>query len=148
MKPSTYLEVICMPHLHAFEADPTAISKAWSAVVSLGQFADYLAADRNISKGAARKLIEAVFPNFDLVSDIANASKHFELSDPRRTSRPGYSIAHLKIGKSAAFTDGTFFSDGTSWLESTEVVRADFSGDYVDLLYLCRSCFASIETIA
>jgi len=112
MKPSTYLEVICKPHLHAFEADPTAISKAWSAVVSLGQFADYLAADRNISKRAARKLIESVFPKFDLVSDIANASKHFELSDPTRTSRAGYSITHLKIGKSAAFTDGTFFSDG------------------------------------
>jgi len=109
MKPSTYLEVICMPLLHAFEADPTEISKASSAVVSLGQFADYLAADRNISKRAARKLIRAVFPQFDLVSDIANASKHFELTDPQKTSRPGYSITHLKIGKSAAFTDGTFF---------------------------------------
>jgi hypothetical protein len=148
MKPSTYLEVICAPHLQAFEADPTAISKAWGAIVSLGQFADYLAADRNITKRAARKLIEAVFPQFDLVSDIANASKHFELSDPTRTSRAGYSIAHLKIGKSAAFSDGTFFSDGTSWVQSTDVVRADFANDYVDLLHLCRSCFASVRTIA
>jgi hypothetical protein len=107
-----------------------------------------LTVDQQISKTAARKRIEAVFPQFDLDGDVGNAVKHLELNDPRRTSRPGYSISHLKIGPSAAFDDGSYFSDGTSWAESEDVVRADFSADYVDLLHLCKACLASLETIA
>jgi hypothetical protein len=126
MKPTEYLDVICKPLVLAFREDPAAISKAWAAVVALGQFADYLAAHRQISKREARALVEAIFPRFDLISDIGNASKHFELTDSRRTSRPGYSISHLKIGRGAAFSDGSFYSDGSSHSDSNDVVRADY----------------------
>jgi hypothetical protein len=148
MKATEYLEVICKPLVFAFCQDPTAVSKAWAAVVALGQFADYLAANRQISKREARSLVEAIFPRFDLISDIGNASKHFALDDPRRTSRPGYSISHLKVGPSAAFSDGSFYSDGSSHAESDDVIRADYGREYVDLQHLCSDCLSALATIS
>jgi len=148
MTPNDYLNLICRPHVEAFASDPTCLSKAWAAVVSLGQFTDYLAAGLGISKTAARKKIKSAFPQFDLVSDVGNASKHFELHDPRRTNRPGFSIGHLKIGKSAAFSDGSFFSDGSSFAEHPNVVRADFANEHTDMVHLCKTCLACLETVA
>ena len=147
MRPSEYLSAICRPLVFAFREDPAAISKAWAAVVALGQFADYLAAHRQISKRDARSLVEAIFPRFDLISDVCNASKHFELTDPRRTARPGYSISHLRVGRGAAFSDGTFYSDGSSHSDSPDVVRADYGSEHVDLQHLCADCLSALETI-
>jgi hypothetical protein len=72
MKATEYLDVICKPLVLAFREDPTAVSKAWAAVVALGQFADYLAAHRQISKREARALVEAIFPRLETWQAVRN----------------------------------------------------------------------------
>lgn len=148
MTPKAYLDLICRPHVEALASDPTSPHKAWAAVVSLGQFADYLATHRGISKAAARKDIQSAFLQYDLVSDAGNASKHFELDDPKRTTRLGFSIGHFKVGRSAAFSDGSYFSDGTSFSEHPDVLRVEFQAEQTDLVHLCSACLTVLETKA
>ena len=147
MTPDDYINLICKPHVEEFATNPTSIAQAWAAVVSLGQFGDYLAAHRGISKTQARSIIRDKFSQYDLVIDIANASKHFEVDDPNRTNRPGFSVGHLRIGKSSAFSDGSFFSDGTSFAEHPDVIRADYQNEHHDLLHLCESCLETLRQL-
>jgi hypothetical protein len=146
MGPTEYLNSICRPLVAAFRDDPTEISKAWAAVVALGQFADYLAMHRQISPKDARALIETKFHGFDLVYDICNASKHFRL-EKKSTSRRGFSISHLTVGPGAAFRDGPFYSDGSSHSDSEDVLRADYGSEHVDLQHLCTDCLSALTTI-
>ena len=136
MTPREYLELVCIPNLDDFIQHPTSFRHAWAATVSLFHFRDYLAADRLEPVGAIASEIERDFPPFKAVADIANASKHFTLD---RGTRLGLSATNLKIGRGAAFSDGSYYSDGTSHSDAPDVVRVEFNGEYIDVLHLCRS---------
>ncbi|WP_271588792.1 hypothetical protein [Bradyrhizobium sp. CCBAU 53415] len=77
------------------------------------------------------------------LADIANASKHFVLDRGRRT---GLSADHFEIGKGAAFSDGSYFCDGTSFSDIPDVVRVQFRGELIDVLHLCREALAFFRT--
>jgi hypothetical protein len=145
MTPQEFLDLICRPNVLAFEGEPTSISKAWSAVVALGQFADCYAKDRGITVLTARADIEKEFRRFGLLTDVSVANKHFEVKR-KQSGRMGLSIKHQGIGKGAAYSDGTYHSDGTSFAEHPDVVRIDFGSEHVDLLHLCVSCLAALDS--
>jgi hypothetical protein len=151
MTPRIFLDLICRPHVEAFAADPTSSHKEWAAVVALGQFVDYLAAGRGaISRQevqATRRGLEAAIPQLGLISDVANVNKHVRL-DGQKRRRAGLSIHHIGEGKAAAFSDGSFFSDGSSFAEHRDVIRTDFQGEHLDLVHLCTSCLAVLDAIA
>jgi len=144
--PGEFLEQVCSPNVDEFIAEPTSLRRAWSAVIALFHFEDYLAEARGLGKlrKPLREEIDREFYNFPAVRDIANASKHFVLRNPG--SRRGLSIVDVKIGSAAAFDDGSYFSDGTSFAEHDDVVRLEFRGELIDVVHLCKSCLSYLRT--
>ena len=146
MLPSEYLEKICRPLFDEFEREPATMHRAWAAIVALAHFADYLARSRNIRICDARKEVSSSFPNFDLITDIANASKHVVLDRGGR-KREGYSVENIQSGPEAAFTDGTYFSDNTAFSDAKIVLVSNFNEEQVDLVHLCSSCLTSLTRL-
>lgn len=144
MTPKEYLRDICEPCVAEFAADPTSIRRAWVAVIALLHFEDYLARYRKSKIRPIRDELIRGFGHFQVIEDIGNASKHFEreASSPRR----GLSVRDYRIGKAAAFSDGSYWSDGSSWAESPDVVRIEFNGEIVDVLHLCQACLKYLES--
>jgi hypothetical protein len=103
-----------------------------------------LAKERGTSLAAVRDEFEAEFPEFKVLADIANASKHFELD--RSGPRQGLSAVDFHIGRGAAFSDGTYWRDGTTDTGAPDVVRMEFGAERIDLLNLCGRCLAYLET--
>lgn len=145
MTPKEYLNDICKPNVDDVIRDPTSVRRAWVAVVSLLHFADYLAAHRGRIIADVRAELCSGFPNFQLIEDIGNASKHFKRE---RGRRKGLSATHIGIGPGAAFSDGTYFSDGTSFADADDVVRVEFRREIIDVVHLCRECLTFLMTKA
>jgi hypothetical protein len=147
MTPREYLDEICEPFVKDFIGSPTSVRHAWAATIALFHFEDYLASAMGLvvkkDREELRAQLEADFPDFSIIRDIANANKHFALNRGRRT---GLSTHHIKVGASAAFSDGTYFSDGTSFAEHEDVVRIEFQGEIVDLMHLCERCLVYLRS--
>ncbi|RZN16229.1 hypothetical protein [Bradyrhizobium sp. Leo121] len=143
MTPQRYIEQICQPNFDEFAAEPTSIRRAWSTATALFHFIDCLAVQRGQRTSIIRDEVEAGFPQFQALADIANSSKHFELD---RGSRKGLSVEDFKIGRGAAFSDGSYFSDGTSFSDAPDVIRIEFKGEQIDVLTLCRQALAHLKT--
>lgn len=137
MTPRQFLAEVCAPSVCELNGEPTSVRRAWLAVVSLFHLSDYLAADCGEALGRVRQRIYDDFPNFRLVRDIANASKHFEVD---RGPFSGLSAHHVTTGHGAAFSDGSYYSDGTSHSDAPIVVRVEFNGHIVDIPHLCSEC--------
>lgn len=123
--------------------EPTSLRRAWVATIALFHFADYVAAARSTSLTSVRSEFYREFPKFKHVRDLANASKHFELD---QGIRKGLSSRHSEIGPEAAFSDGSYYSDGTSHSDAGNVVRVKFRGELVDVPHLCRECLSYLQT--
>ncbi|MDP3552634.1 hypothetical protein [Methylocystis sp.] len=137
MNAEKYLEEICRPNFKEFSDDPTSLRRAWSATAALYHFVDYLADQHGMNVSLVKKKIMVVFPRLGALRDVTNAFKHCEV-ELGSSSRLGLRAEHSLIGKGAAFSDGTYFSDGTSFAEVPEVIRVEFNGEFIDLLWLCR----------
>jgi uncharacterized protein YfiM (DUF2279 family) len=84
--------------------------------------------------------------NFSMIFAIASAAKHLEAQDKRHSALIGLRADSADIGMSAAFTDGTYFSDGTSWNDMPNVVRVKKpDGMPIDVLWLVKTVSATIE---
>jgi hypothetical protein len=143
--PREYLDIICRPSFEEFRAEPSSIRKAWIAAAALYHFADYFEKSRNEEKATIRKRLADAFPKFQQLADIANASKHLELD---RGPRTGLAARHFGIGNRAAFSDGTYFSDGTTLSGAREGIRVEFNGDIIDVLWLSEAALAAWEKVA
>jgi hypothetical protein len=93
------------------------------ATIALLHFADYLAQHRHVDVSIAQTELLNEFPSFDAIQDIGIANKHFVRSHKR--SRKGLSVQNYTTGPAAAFDDATYFDGGTSWFESSDVVRIE-----------------------
>jgi hypothetical protein len=79
------------------------------------------------------------------LSALANTAKHFRL-DHKRHERIGLSTDDFKVGRGAAFSDGSYYSDGASHSDAIRVIRIEFQGEQIDVLHLCRAAIAFLET--
>ena len=146
MTPRDYLDQIARPSIEDFRHHPTSIRHAWTAAAALFHFRDWLAKDRGAEPSVVQAEFEVGFPQFRAIADIANASKHFKLdhSGPRK----GLSTQHFRAGRGAAFSDGTYYSDGSTHSDAPDVIRMEFSGERIDVLNLCRQAFTFLQTKA
>jgi hypothetical protein len=82
------------------------------------------------------------------VRDIAVLAKHQWL-DPKRSGNRGRDLIsqnHLEAGAGAAFDDGTYWSNGTSWIDTSNVVRVrDDHGALFDVLFCVQDAVAAIR---
>jgi hypothetical protein len=145
MTPSEYLDQICRPSLTEFVREPTSVRRAWASAAALFHFADCLAVHRGQSIGLIRTELDSEFLDFPALADIANASKHFLLD---RGSRVGLSAVHFRVGRGAAFSDGSYYSDGSSHSDAPDVIRVEFQGKQIDVLHLCEEALTFLESKA
>jgi hypothetical protein len=143
MTPKTYFDEICRPALQDFIENPTSLRHAYCAVTNLYHLQDWIARFRGVKISDVREELQRDFPNIQALADIANASKHFELD---RGPRKGLRASDLRTGSGAAFDDGTYFDDGTSFANIPDVIRIEFNGDLIDVLHLCKTAAAFLET--
>lgn len=143
MKPRQFFEEICEPSVKDLINEPSR-RRAWVAIIALFHFSDYLAASRATTLKSVKAEFYSEFPRFELVRDIANASKHFKLN--REGSRKGLSVKHTTIGTGAAFSDETNYSDGTSHIDDADVVRVEFRGELIDVIGICKECLEYLRT--
>jgi hypothetical protein len=85
MTPREYLEVICAPSVDEFKGDPISLRRAWTALVTLVHFADYLAGHRQQEIEVVLRELENDVPGFGIIRDAANAGKH-RVADRRKPS--------------------------------------------------------------
>ena len=123
MKPTIYFSEFLVPSIKDFEMEPQNVRRAYLACLVSYHFADV--AHVHLKRGKSLKDVRAEIADistaFWAIEGIANMAKHIELLDKKLRVRPIIGSAH--VGASAAFTDGTYGSDGTSWTDSKAVVR-------------------------
>lgn len=139
MKPAEYFRELIEPTLAEFENDSTSVRRAFAASVFTYHFADAAAVYLSRKREHIEVDLERLTPAFGLIRAIANMSKHLVLDPKRNKGRPMPKIRDTHIGPAAAFTDGSYWSDGTSWTDSKDVVRIrDDSGKLVDIAWCLR----------
>jgi hypothetical protein len=143
MTPSDYVTSIVDPTIAEFEAEPTSVRRAYQACAATWHFADCVKEATSLELHKIRADLEAKCGTFNMIGDLANLSKHFRL-DPRR-NRVLITLSDIHVGPAAAFTDGSYWSDGTAWTDSPDVVRAAKGGQPVDVLHCVRLARAAIR---
>jgi hypothetical protein len=133
MKPSDYMTGFVDPTIAEFEAEPNSVRRAYLACVVTWHFADCVKEATSLELQKVREDLEAKCGTFNMIGALANLSKHFRL-DPRR-NRVLIDSSDIHVGPAAAFTDGSYWSDGTAWMDSPDVVRATKGGQPVDVLH-------------
>jgi hypothetical protein len=142
MHPRDYFHDLIEPTLAEFEAEPTNIRRGYSACLFTYHFADAAAAHTGRKQFEIVKELAKIAPVYEVVQGIANMAKHIELTRGKVQPR----IADTHTGSEAAFTDGTFWDDGTSWTDSEEVVRTrDSRGHPIDVRWCVREARQAIE---
>lgn len=109
-------------------------------------FADVVAHVRGKTAHEIAAEISDKIPEFHTIRAIANAGKHVELKRHPKSELIGLRAEHLVKGKAAAFSDGAYFGDGTTFsdMPDTVVVETPDSNMH-DVLSLCFSVLRSLE---
>jgi hypothetical protein len=142
MKVDEYWARIVKPLIGRFELEPTSIDLAFAACIAVYHVKDYLPLQPDIKNSWLINDND----NFSIIFAVASAAKHLEAQDVRHSALVGLRADSADIGKSAAFTDGTYFSDGTSWSDMPNVVRVRKpDGTPIDVLWLVKTVSATIE---
>ncbi len=142
MQVNEYWSRIVRPLIGRFELEPTSIELAFAACIAVYHVKDYLPLKLDLRYSW---LIDDN-DNFSMIFAIASAAKHLEAQDKRHSALIGLRADSADIGLSAAFTDGTYFSDGTSWNDMPNVVRVKKpDGMPIDVLWLVKTVSATIE---
>ncbi|WP_288757095.1 hypothetical protein [uncultured Brevundimonas sp.] len=108
--PEVYLAELAEPLCRRFEAEPASFDLAIASCIILYHYADVVAHVRAEKAPAMADEIAQVVPAFHTIRAIANAGKHVELKRHPVKALVGLRAEHLTRGKSAAFSDGSFFS--------------------------------------
>jgi hypothetical protein len=91
---------------------------------------DHIAHEHNRDISDISKELIDIAPHFRWISDVANLAKHAELDTRRYKKRTIFTtFKAIHHGPSAAFSDGTYWDDGSSWTDATETVRVLYSDD-------------------
>lgn len=143
--PQVYLDELAGPLCRRFETEPTAYDLAISTCIILYHFSDVVAHVRSSKPHDVAEEIAAKIPAFHTIRAIANAGKHVELERHPKSELVGLRAEHLVRGKGAAFSDGSYYSDGTTRSDAREtVVVVTPDGKKHDLLHVCVSVLAAL----
>ena len=144
--PQVYMDELASPLCCGFEADPSAYDLAISICIILYHFADVVAHVRSGTPHATAEEIAAKVPAFHTVRAIANAGKHVELTRHPNSELIGLRAEHLIRGRGAAFSDGTYYSEGTTHSDARETVVVETpDGKKHDVLHVCTSVLAALK---
>ena len=144
--PEVYLSELARPLCERFEAERTAYDLAISSCIILYHFADVVAHVRGQQPHEVATEIANKIPEFHTIRAIANAGKHVELTRHPKSELVGLRAEHLIKGKAAAFGDGTYFSDGTTFSNMPDTVVVETpDGHTHDVLHICIFVLRSLE---
>lgn len=145
------------PSVVAWRASPTDLRLAKHAAISLNQLADYFFHDfhndaphRVFHKKTVnrfRRELGVIFPNFNLIRDVAEAHKHVELnrSDRVLTSTGQTTVGSLGYGE-AEFGIGTYGGAPEVVIELDSRVQRHFSAAVADVEIMWESLLAEADT--
>jgi hypothetical protein len=146
--PRVYIEELASPLCKRFKAEPTSYDLAISTCIIIYHFADVVAHVRGMQPHEAADLITRRVPNFSTIRALANAGKHVELTRHPDKSLVGLRAEHLIRDKGAAFSGGSYLSDGTTSEEMGEtVVVTTPDGVKHDVLSTCLSVLDEISKV-
>lgn len=144
--PEVYISDLAQPLCRRFQAEPTSYELAISTCIILYHFADVVAHVRDAKAHKIADEIAATIPGFHTIRAIANAGKHVELTRHPKSEFVGLRAEHLIRGKGAAFSDGTYISDDTTFSDMPEtVVVKTPDGRMHDVLHLCVSVLDGLK---
>jgi hypothetical protein len=144
MTPAEYITIVCEPEVAALVDDPTSVRRAMVAAIVLFHVCDHLGEGDEQKTKATKANIGLAFPQFQGVADIANASKHAVRSSG---ARKGLSVGDMRVGRAAAFSDGSYYSDGSTHSDAPDVIRVEFNGEQIDVVHLCKRFLAHIQAL-
>lgn len=143
MTPESYFNDIVLPNVAEFRESPSDIRRALNSAITLHHLSDIYCASRGIPKelGTFRKKIdEKCNGQYKILRAVANCAKHYELTVKER---PAMTLTDIKKQKEPPFSDGTYFSDGTAWTDSPDIVVVNLNDDTaVSLLAVIESVVA------
>ena len=143
--PEVYLAELAEPLCRRFEAEPTSYDLAIASCIILFHYADVVAHVRAGKAPAIADQIALAVPAFHTVRAIANAGKHVELTRHPVTALIGLRAEHLTKGKGAAFSDGSFFAEGSTWSDMAETIVVETpDGMKHDVLHVCTTVLAAL----
>lgn len=144
--PKVYLEELARPLCNRFAAEPESYELAISSCIIIYHFADVLGYVREKPPHEACSIIIEKIPKFETIQALANAGKHVELTRHKNKALVGLRAEDITRGKAAAFSDGAYFSDGSSWAEMpVTVVVTTPDGNKHDVLHTCLEVLEALE---
>lgn len=144
--PKVYLSELAEPLCRRFEAEPTSYELAIASCIMLFHYADVVAHVRRQTPYDIAGEIAVAVPAFHTVRAIANAGKHVELTRHPVSELIGLRAEHLNRGKGAAFSDRSFYSDGTSHSDAAETIVVETpDGQKHDVLHVCRAVLGGLK---
>jgi hypothetical protein len=144
--PQVYISDLAEPLCRRFQAEPTSYDLAISSCIILYHFADVVAYVRSVKPRKVADEIAEQIPAFHTVRAIANAGKHVELTRHPRSELVGLRAEHLIRGKGAAFSNGTYYSDGSTHSDELETVVVETpDGVKHDVLHICLSVLDALK---
>lgn len=144
--PEVYLSDLAQPLCSRFETEPTSYDLAIASCIILYHFSDVVAHVRGKQPHDIAVEIAERIPEFHTIRAIANAGKHVELTRHPKPELIGLRAEHLVKGKTAAFSDGSFFSDSTTYSDMSETVLVQTpDGNTHDVLLICTSVLKSLK---
>lgn len=144
--PEVYISDLAEPLCRRFQAEPISYDLAIANCIILYHFADVVAYVRGAKAHEIADEIAKQIPAFHTVRAIANAGKHVELTRHPKSELVGLRAEHLIIGKSAAFSDGAYYSDGSTHSDARETVVVETpDGEKHDVLHICVSVLDALK---
>jgi hypothetical protein len=133
------------PLVSRFNMEQQSIHLAFAACVAVGHVSDYLN-DAQTSPKSPRDWLSFENERYIALRAICDAAKHGEASHKQHGLYLGTNIDDFHVGSAAAFSDGSFFSDDSSWSESADVVRIRIPHmGLVDVSWLLQEVADKIE---
>lgn len=144
--PEVYISELAEPLCRRFQAEPTSYELAISSCIVLYHFADVVAYVRSAKPHAIADEIAKVIPDFDTIRAIANAGKHVELTRHPKSELVGLRAEDLVRGRGAAFSDGSYYCDGSTHSDAPDTVVVETpDGRKHDVLHLCVSVLRALS---
>lgn len=128
-----YFHVVVCEAIDACAQNQSSLWHAYAACTLTYHLHEHIAASFGVSATAILNEIKAEFPEMHELQAIATASKHGKSSN-KNHKYIGLTLSDIYVGKSAAFSDGTYFSDGSSYAEHPpSVVVATPDGSFKEV---------------
>jgi len=145
MNPYQYLHEIVIPTVAEFEAAPADTRRAMLACTVCYHMVDAIAVAEGIKdpRVVYDRLVPAC-PALKTLKAVSLLTKHLA---PKQTEFKGAAIADVKVGRGAAFSDGSYYGDGAS--HSDAPARAILESGIMrktDLLHEIQICISFFKT--